>query len=102
MIWHQNLYVSEKASHESIRQYGKMRKKFKFPAYMITLPANPDNLLEIMSAQEIEKNGGYRDIVVLGIAYGKRDAIELVRDMIWDTYYNTGGFDIQRYMETKS
>lgn len=102
MTWHENLYVSEKASHESIRQFGRMRKKFQFPAYMITLPANPDNLLDIMSAREIERNCGYREVVVVGIASGKKDAIELVRDIIWDTYNNTGGFNIREYMERKS
>lgn len=102
MTWHKNLYVSEKASHESLRQFGRMRKKFDFPAYMITLPANPQNLLEIMSAQEIERNCQYRDVVVVGIASGKKDAVELVRDIVWDTYHNTGVFNIQEYIERKS
>lgn len=101
MVWHKNLYVSEKASKESIRQFGKMRTKFKFPAYMITYPANPENLLDVMSAHEITSHPYYKDTIVIGIANGKKDAIELVRDIIWDTYKSTGNFNIKKFIEEK-
>jgi hypothetical protein len=102
MKWHEHLYVSEKASRESLKRFGRMKNKFDFPAYMITLPSNPENLLDILSCQEINATPYYRDILVIGIANGKKDALELVRDIIWDTYSHTGGFEIQRYMEQNS
>ena len=38
------------------------------------------------------------DIYVIGIAEGKKEALELVRDIIDEVYSNTGGFNISQYL----
>lgn len=101
MRWYENLYVSEKASCEKLKSFGAMKKTFSFNAYMITLPANDNNLLEILSARELSCPY-YEETLVIGIAVGKRDAIELVRDIIWDVYSHTGGFKIRDYLEKRA
>jgi hypothetical protein len=39
-----------------------------------------------------------RDIFVVGIANGKDEAYEVVRDIIDDVYSHTGAFDIKKYL----
>lgn len=98
MRWYENLYVSQKASKEKLKQFGRMRKEFSFPAYVITLPANEQDLLDIISYQEFTSNPCYEDSFVIGIASGKADAKELVMDIIWDTYSHTGQFKVKEYL----
>ena len=40
-----------------------------------------------------------KDIYVVGIAKGRMEALELVRDIIDEVYHNTGGFDISGYLK---
>lgn len=98
MRWYDNLYVSELASHEKLKSFGRMRKRFSFNAYMITLPANDENLLDILRYSEIVSNPYYNDVMIIGIASGKSDAFELVRDIVWDTYRNTGNVRVRDYL----
>lgn len=98
MRWYDNLYVSELASHEKLKTFGRMRTGFSFNAYMITLPANDENLLDILRYSEIVSNPYYNDVMIIGIASGKKDAFELVREIIWDTYRHTGNVRVRDYL----
>ena len=40
-----------------------------------------------------------KDIYVVGIAKGRMESLELVRDIIDEVYHNTGGFDISGYLK---
>lgn len=39
------------------------------------------------------------EIYVVGIAKGRDEAYELVRDIVDEVYKNTGGFNISRYLK---
>lgn len=99
MVWYDKLYVSEKASNEKIRSLGHMRKTFSFDAYVIIIPVNGNNMLDILSYQELTARDYYKDAFIIGIACGQKDAILLVSDIIWDVYSRTGGFNVRQYFE---
>lgn len=59
--------------------------------YLIVLPANPENLLEICPVEEL-KLPCYRDrcFQVVGLAIGMEEARRLVLRMVEDVYQKTG------------
>jgi hypothetical protein len=75
--------------------------RFSLDTYLITLPSNDENLLDVFQAnillQPYYKKAD-RDIFVVGIANGKDEAYEVVRDIIDDVYSHTGAFDIKKYL----
>ena len=78
-----------------------VKKKFSFDTYLITLPSNTSNILDIYSANVLlqphfKKKCIQDEIYVVGIAKGRDEAYELVRD---EVYKNTGGFNISRYLK---
>lgn len=101
MIWYNNLYVSKKACGEKLRRFGRMRSTFAFDAYIIILPSNDENLLEIITYKDAIFYKAYEDAFAVGIAVGKQDAIELVSDILWDVYKKTGSFRVKDYIGVK-
>ena len=73
-----------------------VKKKFSFDTYLITLPSNTSNILDIYSANVLlqphfKKKCIQDEIYVVGIAKGRDEAYELVRDIVDEVYKNTGG-----------
>ena len=80
-----------------------IKKRLSFDTYLITLPSNTSNILDIYSSNILlqshyKKKYITEDIYVIGIAEGKKEALELVRDIIDEVYSNTGGFNISQYL----
>jgi hypothetical protein len=91
MKWYRKLYLGENA---------KMNR-FSIDTYLITLPSNDENLLDVFQANMLLQpyyKKADRDIFVIGIANGKDEAYEVVRDIIDDVYSHTGAFDIKKYL----
>ena len=72
-----------------------IKKRLSFDTYLITLPSNTSNIL---LQSHYKKKYITEDIYVIGIAEGKKEALELVRDIIDEVYSNTGGFNISQYL----
>jgi len=72
----------------------------------ITLPTNKENILDVLNMGELlfkhYNSPEAQDIYILGLAKGRDDALELVRDIIDEVYKNTGTFDIERYFDTNA
>lgn len=80
-----------------------IKKRLSFDTYLITLPSNTSNILDIYSSNILlqshyKKKYITENVYVIGIAEGKKEALELVRDIIDEVYSNTGGFNISRYL----
>lgn len=79
-----------------------VKKKFSFDTYLITLPSNNSNILDIYSANVLLQPHFKKkciQIYVVGIAKGRDEAYGLVRDIVDEVYKNTGGFNISRYLK---
>ena len=99
MSWYKKLYLGE-----SIKQarwvryqisYGKNPKGY----YCITLPEQGQNLLDIYPSRLLRTDGfNGDDLRIIGVASDKKEAFDVVRDIIEDVYVHTRGFDIKGYL----
>lgn len=100
MRYFKELYISEelKGREEEIMEHLE-KKEFQFRIYLIALPENEKNQLEIyhsvMLNQEWYRN---KDVLVVGLAKGYLQAIELVKKITEETLQATGGADIRQYI----
>lgn len=105
MKWYRPLYLGEKAKAAKLKTMKKVKeKRVQRDTYFITLPSNPANLLDIISANQLlwpyyRRRRVRKKIWVIGIAKGKEEAFELVRTIVDEVYQKTGGFDIREYLK---
>lgn len=101
MRWYNNLYVGEKAGRRKrkIISYAK-RNKPQMGIYMITLPINDDNSLEIYPSyillQKYYKN---KNLMIVGIGEGREEALTVMQDIIMDCYNATGQFLVRKMID---
>ena len=103
--WYRNLYLGDNARKAKYKTFGLIRKnRFTIDTYIIAMSDNPDNILDIYSANVLKqphfKNKSYRNkVYVVGLAKGRNEALELVRCIVDDTYSHTGGVDVAGYLK---
>ena len=65
----------------------------------ITLPEQGENLLDIYPSRLLRTDGfNGEDLRIIGVASDKKEAFDVVRDIIEDVYVHTRGFDIKGYL----
>ena len=103
MYFYKNLYVGP-----SIDDPEKVKRKLisgagQFTIYVIALsPSEPGpgaNQLEIMHCVNLQQPY-YKKYTpyIVGIASGRIEAVELVRDMVQEAYEHTGSGDVRAYL----
>ncbi|MCM1282364.1 MAG: hypothetical protein NC180_04140 [Muribaculaceae bacterium] len=100
MKWFRDLYVSESIGDKANRIKWRIdHNAGTVRVYLIAFASNPDNLLDIIPAWNLMQRGyPKREVKVIGMAKGYDDALALVRDIIDETYQNTGGVDVWSYL----
>ena len=103
MKWYENLYVGETIRHKHKKIKWKIRHNAgQIDIYVIALASNPQNLLDIIPAQELMQKGyPKKDLYVIGLAHGMNEAHEVVKQIIDEVYQTTEGFDIISYLKAK-
>lgn len=103
MKWYDNLYVGESIRHKTAKIKWKIQHNAgQIDIYVIAIASNPQNLLDIIPAQELMQRGyPKKEMYVIGLAHGMKEAHEVVKQIIDEVYQNTGGFDIFPYLQTK-
>lgn len=97
MLWYKKLYVSEAAAKRRFTIIQKIRDGSAPPkAYVIVPASNPQNLLDIWQAAGMPKEK--EEWIILGIAWGYQDALELAAQMADEIYRTTGTFDFNAYL----
>jgi hypothetical protein len=98
--WAKNLYLSDNISTKKLDNIIKSVEngKLMFEVYCILLASNPDNLFDIMNANEFlfpyyKRKENY----VIGLATSKVEAFELVKDMIDIVYKETNNFSVREF-----
>ncbi len=101
MKWYKDLFIGESVT-------GKIKKiKWKVEhnagmlcTYVITFPSNSDNLLDMIPTRELLQKGyPQKDLHIIGIAGNYDEAVELVAQIVEETYNNTGGTDVYAYLK---
>ena len=103
MRWYEDLYAGESIRHKTEKIKWKIRHNAgQIHIYVITLASNPQNLLDIIPAQELmQKWYPKRDLYVVGLAHGYEEALEVVTQIIDEVYQQTGGFAVAAYLHNK-
>lgn len=102
--WYKNLYIGENAKKDHRKMVWKIKIKQKQEdVYLITLASNEKNVLDIIESRQLEQ-----DIIrkhcpmIVGIALGYADALDLVQKIIEETYQAQENVDVCGYLQTKS
>ena len=90
MIWYKDLYVGESIVHKTKKVKWKiMHNAGQIGIYVITLASNTQNLLDIIPSYELMQKGyPKKDMVVVGLAKGYDEAIEVAASIV--VYEETG------------
>ena len=93
------MYIGEEARKKKTKIiYNIDTRKLQFGVYVLTFAANGKDLIDIIPSFMLEKESYKgRDIVVIGLAASKDEALEVGRQIITDCYNQTGGFDLRSY-----
>lgn len=98
MKWYNNLYVGENAKrrkHKIIMR--SIRHKPQVGVYLITLPLNDDNSLEIYPSYILlQKYYRKRKLMVVGISEGYDEALIVMQEILMDCYNKTGQFLVRK------
>lgn len=98
--WYNHLYIGDNARKKA-EKYMKNIEKGKPAAhvYLITLAANGVDQLDIISSYYLLQNTVYgRCPMIVGIAKGYDEALELLLCMLKDTLELTGTANIKEYL----
>lgn len=99
MKWYSDLYIGENARKNQNRILRQIRARGKARnIFLVALPANPSNLLDIIPSRFAFH---YDHLHVIGVAKGKQEACEVAASIIDEVYRETGAFDVTRYLKQK-
>lgn len=101
MRWYRRLYVGKTARRDRYKIIGKIRwGKPQLDTYVITLPSNPQNILDIYPSYVLLQAYFKRqDFLILGIARGYEEALDVAAEILMETYQKTGNFHVTEYVE---
>lgn len=100
MNWYQNLYVGKTAHKKKQELIDKIEQKQELlRAYLITIAPDERNQLEIVTPtiywQQTERIGA--EPMIVGLAWGMREAKEVLVEMTEDVYQSLGRLDYRSY-----
>ena len=103
MIWYDKFYVGESIVHKTKKIKWKiMHNAGQIGIYVITLASNRQNLLDIIPSYELMQRGyPKREMVIVGLAKGYDEAVEVAASIVDEVYRNTGTFAVRTYLAEK-
>jgi hypothetical protein len=101
MKWYRDLYVGDSITEKTNRIKWKINHNAgTVNVYVIAFAANRQNLLDIIPAWALmQKHYPKKDLKVIGLAGGYKEALELVRRIIDEAYQETGSVDVWSYLK---
>ncbi len=101
MNWYSDLYTGKNAEKNAKRRIKEINKGiYRGNTYLITLAANPANQLEIFSVHQLRFSYIRRNCpMILGIASGREEALEVFLEIVGQVYRETGDVRIRDYFE---
>lgn len=101
MKWYKNLYVGDRAKGKCYRIIQKTKRgKLQNNVYLLTMPTNEENQLDIISANLLlQPYYKKKSIWIAGIAIGKEEAMEVLTCMVQDALLETGQASVKEYLK---
>jgi hypothetical protein len=99
--WFKNLYVGDTVTKQENRIIWKVNHGVGvWDVYLITLATNSDNLLDIISANMLLQKTVRRSCpLIVGLAFGYEEALQLVEQIVSEVYQKTGAVAVRQYIE---
>ncbi|MBQ1689438.1 MAG: hypothetical protein II073_09190 [Lachnospiraceae bacterium] len=99
IIWSEQLYMDEIAKRQKEKVQEHIKKgRLQFPFFLIILPTNPCNLLDIISVNDLRFSYyKKKQIKVLGMAGSRRYAKIIAAAIVAHVYEKTGDFQIAKW-----
>lgn len=100
MRWYDDLYVGYNLLDKKRQVMWKIKRgKQQFNKYVITLPFNDYDVLDIYPSNVLTQKW-YKDsdIVIVGIAEGREEAMDMVQLIIMDCINSTGECKVKDYI----
>lgn len=103
MKWYKNLYLGEGIAPNARQIINRIKKnKPTFDVYVITLGLSVDKQLEIVPSFELLQKGyPAKELRVIGLAQGKKEALELVTSIVDEAYQKTGDVNVLEYLKSE-
>lgn len=97
--WASNIYFGKRIRKKKDKIIESINNnQVTFEVYCIVFASHPDNLFDIMDANELLfPHYKDRQFYIVGLARGKQEAYELVQGMLMEVYKKTGKFDVRTY-----
>lgn len=99
MDWYEDLYTDRTMEKKKARVIREIDDGiYRGGTYLVTLAANPENLLEILSVQELRFPYLRKNCpLIVGMACCRESALLLLERMIKEIYKETGTVKIREY-----
>lgn len=99
IFWNSRLYVGSKMKKKKDKVVASINnREATFGVYCIALASHPENLFDIIDANELLFPFYTNlDVMIIGLANGREEAVELVQDMLLEVYHSTGDFKVREY-----
>lgn len=100
MKWNRVIFYGPKAQLDSKRLTRAMKHKRWIPSvYLVVSATDRDNKIEIYETPQLAQPVfAKREFLVLGVAVGYGEAMDLVCTIVDDIYRSTGGINVEEYL----
>ena len=96
MKWYGKLYVGPEAAKKQSKIIWKLN------IYLVTLASNGKDLFDILPSHLLKQKALRRNLpMIVGIAVGYEEAVDLVVGIVEETIQKTGGTDVRQYLKDK-
>ena len=99
--WYKKLYVGDNAKRKKKQLIRKInRGAGVLDTYLITLASNPENQLDIFSANELKQKARRKSCpIIIGLSCGYMEALEMTKRLVEDAYAQTGTAQVRQWLE---
>lgn len=103
MKWYPELYVGSHAKKKQKKIIRKLKTNAgMLDVYLITLAANGEDIFDILSSAWLQQKGIRRNLpLIVGIACGYEEAVQLAVGIVEEVYRETGDVQVQSYLIEK-
>ena len=101
--WYEKLYIGENAQKDAAKAMRKLNHgKLQMNMFLVTYATNPENLFDIIGTEQLIQSAVHRRCpMIIGLAANKGEALQIVQQIVEDTYKKQQDVDVRRYLSER-